>query len=100
MGEKINLILTSVYKKLRLGSPKQTTIILQLYDTFVARHEGVVEDVLVQVGYLIFTMNFVVLNFEPDPKVRFILGRPFLDIGRAMIDVVAEELTMRVHDKV
>ncbi|WMV32924.1 hypothetical protein MTR67_026309 [Solanum verrucosum] len=44
--------------------------------------------------------DFVVLNFEPDLKVPFIRGRPFLATGRAMIDVAADQLTMRVHDKV
>lgn len=45
-------------------------------------------------------MDFVVLNFEPDPKVPFTLGRPFLAIGKVMIDVAASQLTMRDHDKV
>jgi len=42
----------------------------------------------------------VVLNFEPNLDVPFILGRPFLATGRAMIDVVAGQLTMRAHNKV
>ncbi|KAK4716340.1 hypothetical protein R3W88_014678 [Solanum pinnatisectum] len=62
--------------------------------------EGVVEDVLVQVGSLIFPMDFMVLDFEPDSKVPFILGRPFLAMGKALIDVAAGQLTMRAHDKV
>ncbi|KAK4729591.1 hypothetical protein R3W88_022579 [Solanum pinnatisectum] len=94
----INLMLTFLYKKLALGSPKSTTIILQLADRSVARPKGVVEDVLVQVGSLIF--NFVVLNFELDLEVPFILGRAFLATGWAMIDVAAGQLTMRAHDKV
>lgn len=57
------------------------------------------EDVLVQVGSLIFLMDCVILNFELDPEVSFLLGRPFLDIERALIDVVTGQLTMR-HDKV
>ncbi|KAK4737190.1 hypothetical protein R3W88_000887 [Solanum pinnatisectum] len=80
--------------------PKPTTILLQLADRSLARPEGVVEEVLVQVGSLIFPVDFVVLNFKPDPKVPFILGRHFLATGRAMIDVAAGQLTMRAHDKV
>ncbi|XP_015168628.1 uncharacterized protein [Solanum tuberosum] len=86
---------SSFTKKLGLGSPKPTTIILQLVDRSVARTEGVVKDVLVQVGSLIF----VVLNFEPDPEVSFILGRIFLSIGWAVIDVAHVQLTMWAHDK-
>ncbi|KAK4726849.1 hypothetical protein R3W88_031766 [Solanum pinnatisectum] len=79
---------------------KPTTIILQLADRSVARSEGVVEDILVQVGSFIFPVYFVVMNFEPEPEVPFILGRLFLAIGRAMIDVAAGQLTMQAHDKV
>ncbi|KAK4729977.1 hypothetical protein R3W88_022965 [Solanum pinnatisectum] len=79
-GTRINLMPTFLYKKLGLGSPKPTTIILYR-----------VVDILV---------DFVVLNFERDPEVSFILERPFLAIGRAMIDVTAGKLTMRAHDKV
>ncbi|KAK4726897.1 hypothetical protein R3W88_031814 [Solanum pinnatisectum] len=68
LGASINLMPTSLYKILGLGSPKPTTIILQLADQSVARPEGVVEDVLVQVGSLIFPVDFVVLKFEPDPE--------------------------------
>ncbi|KAK4730245.1 hypothetical protein R3W88_023233 [Solanum pinnatisectum] len=94
LGASINLMPTCLYKNLGLGSPKPTTIILQLADRSVARPEGVLEDVLVQVGSLIFPIDFVVLNFEQDPEVPFILGRTFLATRRAMIDVVVGQLTM------
>ncbi|XP_049368193.1 uncharacterized protein LOC125833085 [Solanum verrucosum] len=71
-----------------------------LADRSIARSEGIVEDVLVQVGSLIFLVDFVVLNFELDPEVPFILGRPFLATGRAIIDVAAGQLTMQALDKV
>lgn len=72
---------TSLYKKLGLGSPKPTTIVLQLEDRSVAKPEGVVEDVLVKVGSIIFLVDFVVLNFKPDLEVQFILERPLLASG-------------------
>ncbi|XP_049373451.1 uncharacterized protein LOC125838435 [Solanum verrucosum] len=100
LGASINLMPTSLYKKLGLGSPKPTTVIIQLAYRSIARLEGVVEDVLVQVGSLIFPVDFVVLNFETNPEVPFILRHPFLATGRALIDVVVGQLTMRAHDKV
>lgn len=100
LGARINLMPTFLYKKLGLGSPKPIIIIIQLADRSIPRPEGVVEDVLVQVGSLIFPVDFVVLNFEPDPEVPFILGHPFLATGRVLIDVVAGQLTMRAHNKV
>ncbi|XP_060178013.1 uncharacterized protein LOC132607949 [Lycium barbarum] len=100
LGASINLIPSSIFQKLGLGVPRLTTIVLQLADRSLARPEGIIEDVLVQVGSLIIPADFVILDFEPDPEVPFILGRPFLATGRALIDVAAGQLTMRVHDKV
>ncbi|XP_049414822.1 uncharacterized protein LOC125877633 [Solanum stenotomum] len=98
LGASINLMPLPLYQKLRLGSPKRTTVILQLADRTIARPERVVEDVFVQVGSLIFPMDFVVLDFESDSEVPFILGRPFLATSRALIDVAVGQLTMRAHD--
>nr|GEW56822.1 reverse transcriptase domain-containing protein [Tanacetum cinerariifolium] len=39
------------------------------------------------------------VDFEADPRVPLILGRPFLKTGRALIDVYGEEITLRVNDE-
>nr|XP_016445687.1 PREDICTED: uncharacterized protein LOC107770863 [Nicotiana tabacum] len=70
-----------------LGEPLPTTIILQLVDCSLAHPEGVIEYVLVQVGSFIFLADFIILDYEHDQEVPFILGRPFLVTGRAIIDV-------------
>nr|GFB13864.1 reverse transcriptase domain-containing protein [Tanacetum cinerariifolium] len=43
--------------------------------------------------------DFVVVDFEPDPRVPFILGRCFLKTSRALIDVHKGELTLRIGNK-
>ncbi|GJV98736.1 reverse transcriptase domain-containing protein [Tanacetum coccineum] len=43
-----------------------------------------------------FLADFVVVNFEPDPRVPIILGRPFLRTAKALIDLYEETLTLRV----
>ncbi|GJT31207.1 hypothetical protein Tco_0911482 [Tanacetum coccineum] len=43
--------------------------------------------------------DFVVVDFEPDPRVPLILGRCFLKTGRALIDVYEGELTLRVDNE-
>ena len=48
---------------------------------------GGIEDVLVKVDKFIFSADFIVLDMEEDKEIPIILGRPFLAIGRAMIDV-------------
>ncbi|GJS25243.1 reverse transcriptase domain-containing protein [Tanacetum coccineum] len=40
--------------------------------------------------------DFVVVDFEPDPRVPLILGRSFLKTSRALIDVYKGEITLRV----
>ncbi|XP_060180837.1 uncharacterized protein LOC132610532 [Lycium barbarum] len=89
LGESINLMPSSIFRKVGLRVPRPTTIVLQLADRSLARPEGIIEDVLVQVGSLIIPANLMILDFEPDPEVPFILGRPFLATARALIDVAA-----------
>ncbi|XP_070039815.1 uncharacterized protein [Nicotiana tomentosiformis] len=43
--------------------------------------------------------NFVTLDFEVDYEVSIILGRSFLATGKALCDVKAVELTLRVGDE-
>nr|GEY33908.1 DNA-directed DNA polymerase [Tanacetum cinerariifolium] len=38
-------------------------------------------------------------KFEADPRVPLILGRSILRIGRALIDVYGQEITLRVNDE-
>nr|XP_016453354.1 PREDICTED: uncharacterized protein LOC107777738 [Nicotiana tabacum] len=100
LGESINLMLLSVFRQLGLGEPRPTTVILQLVDRPLAHPEGVIGDVLVQVGSFIFPADFIILDYEPDQEVPFILGHPFLAMGRAIIDVCEGRMTMRVGDRV
>nr|GFC52687.1 hypothetical protein [Tanacetum cinerariifolium] len=60
---------------------------------------GVVEDVFVKVGKFHFPIDFVVIDFEADPRVPLILRRSFLRTGRALIDVYGEEITLQVNDE-
>ncbi|XP_070010083.1 uncharacterized protein [Nicotiana sylvestris] len=100
LGASINLIPLSVFRQLGLGEPRPTTVILQLADRSLAHPEGVIEDVLVQVGSFIFPADYIILDYEPDQEVPFILGHPFLATGRAIIDVCEGKMIMRVGDRV
>nr|GEZ43484.1 reverse transcriptase domain-containing protein [Tanacetum cinerariifolium] len=40
-----------------------------------------------------------VVDFDPDPRVLLILGRSFLRIGHALIDIYGEEITLWVNDE-
>ena len=57
-----------------------------------------IEDVLVKVDKFIFPADFIVLEMEEDKEIPIILGKPFLAIGRAMINVQKGEPKIKVQD--
>ncbi|GJY60399.1 reverse transcriptase domain-containing protein [Tanacetum coccineum] len=72
---------------------------LELADRSISRPIGIAKDVNVKVGVFQFPADFVVVDFEPDPRVPLILGRCFLKTVRALIDVYEGELTFRVDNE-
>ncbi|GJS66761.1 reverse transcriptase domain-containing protein [Tanacetum coccineum] len=99
LGASINLMPLSVWKKLSLLELTPTRMTLELANRSVAYPVGVAEDVFVKVGKFYFPTDFVVVDYDVDPRVPLILGRPFLRMARALIDVHVEELTLRVNDE-
>ncbi|GKE09690.1 reverse transcriptase domain-containing protein [Tanacetum coccineum] len=97
LGASINLVPLSVWNKLLLPELTPTRMTLELANRSVAYPVGVAEDVFVKVGKFYFPTNFVVVDYDVDPWVPLILGRPFLRTARALIDVHGEELTLRVN---
>nr|GEY28911.1 DNA-directed DNA polymerase [Tanacetum cinerariifolium] len=65
----------------------------------ITHPKGVAEDVFFKVGKFYFPNDFVVVDFKADPRVPLILGRSFLWIGRALIDVYGEEITFGLKTK-
>ena len=53
----------------------------------IVKPKGIIEDVLVKVGKIIFLIDFMVINMEEDKHVPLFLRKPFLAIGAALIDV-------------
>nr|GEV16340.1 DNA-directed DNA polymerase [Tanacetum cinerariifolium] len=96
LGESINLMPLSVWNKLSLPELSPTCITLELTDRSISHPVGVTEDVFVKVGTFHFPTDFVVVDFDADPRVPLILERSFLKTGRALIDVFEGELTLRV----
>nr|GEY70331.1 hypothetical protein [Tanacetum cinerariifolium] len=47
------------------------------------------------VGKFIFLADLVIVDYESNPRVPLILGRPFLQTTRALIDVHSEEMSLR-----
>ncbi|GJU84107.1 reverse transcriptase domain-containing protein [Tanacetum coccineum] len=99
LGASINLMPHSVWKKLSLPDLTSTRMTLELADRSITRPIGVAEDVFVKVGKFHFPADFVVVDYDADPRVPLILGRPFLRTARALIDVYGEEITLRFNDE-
>ncbi|GKE17939.1 reverse transcriptase domain-containing protein [Tanacetum coccineum] len=96
LGASINLMPLSVWKKLSLPKLTPTCMTLELADRSISQPIGIAEDVSVKVGKFQFSTDFVVVDFDADPRVPLILERSFLKTGCALIDVYEGELTLCV----
>nr|GEZ46769.1 reverse transcriptase domain-containing protein [Tanacetum cinerariifolium] len=99
LGASINLMPLSVWKKLCLPKLISTCMTLELANRAICTPAGIARDVFVLVGKFTFPANFVIVDYERDPRVPLILGRPFLRIARALIDVYGEEMIFRDGDE-
>ncbi|GJS60188.1 reverse transcriptase domain-containing protein [Tanacetum coccineum] len=95
LGASINLMPLSIWKKLSLPELTPTRMTLELADRSITHPKGLAEDIFVKVGNFHFPTDFVVVDFEADPRVPLILGRSFLRTSRALIDVYEGELVLR-----
>nr|GEV26104.1 reverse transcriptase domain-containing protein [Tanacetum cinerariifolium] len=100
LGASTNPMPFSVWKILSLPDLTPMCMTLELADRLISRPIGVAEDVYVKVGSFHFPSDFVVVDFDADPRVPLILRRSFLKIGRALIDVFEGELTLHVGKEV
>ncbi|GJT52832.1 reverse transcriptase domain-containing protein [Tanacetum coccineum] len=95
LGANINLMPLSVWKKLGLPELISTQMTLELANRDICTPKGIARDVFVPVGKFTFPADFVIVDYESDPRVPLILGRPFLRTARALIDVHGEEMILR-----
>nr|GFA19184.1 reverse transcriptase domain-containing protein [Tanacetum cinerariifolium] len=99
LGASINLMPLSVWERLSLPELTPTCMTLELADRSVSTPIGIAKDVSYKVGVFHIPADFVVVDFEPDPRVPLILGRCFLKTSRALIDVHKGELTLRIRNE-
>lgn len=63
------------------------------------RPYGIATDVLVKIDKFVFPVDFVILEMPEDEEIPLILGRPFLETGRCMIDIEEGTMTLKVYDE-
>nr|GFC46524.1 reverse transcriptase domain-containing protein [Tanacetum cinerariifolium] len=88
-----------VWEGLSLPELTPTCMTLELADSSVSKPIGIAKDISFKVGVFHFPADFVVVDFEPDPRVPLILRRCFLKTSRALIDVHKGELTLRIGNE-
>ncbi|CAL1411480.1 unnamed protein product [Linum trigynum] len=95
LGASINVMPYKLFKKLGLGEPSDTRMSIQLADRSIVHPRGIAEDLIVAVGPFSYPVDFVILDINEDVDVPLILGRPFLAIAKALIDVNDGKLILR-----
>nr|GEW78627.1 reverse transcriptase domain-containing protein [Tanacetum cinerariifolium] len=88
LGVSVNLMPLSVWQKLLLAELTSTRMTLELVNRSTVIPTGVAEDVFMKVRKFYFLADFVVVDYDVDPRVPLILGRPFLRTARALIDTL------------
>nr|GEV01201.1 reverse transcriptase domain-containing protein [Tanacetum cinerariifolium] len=99
LGASINLMSLSIWKKLGLPELISTRMTLELANQTICTPAGIGRDVFVLVGKFTFPADFVIVDYESNPCVPFIFGRPFLRTACALIDVHGEEMILRDGDE-
>nr|GFB80155.1 hypothetical protein [Tanacetum cinerariifolium] len=95
LGASINLMPLLVWKKLGLPEHIFTRMTLELANRAICTPTGTTRDVFVLIRKFTYLANFVIVDYESDPRVPLILGKPFLRTARALIDVYGEEMILR-----
>ncbi|GJY90105.1 reverse transcriptase domain-containing protein [Tanacetum coccineum] len=99
LGASKNLMPLSIWKRFSLSELTPTRMTLELANRSITHPKGLTKDIFVKVGNFHFPTDFVVVDFEADPRVPLILGRSFLRTSRALIDVYEGELVLRDGDE-
>ena len=76
-----------------------TCMPLHLADHSITRPYRVIEDVLVKVKYLIFPVDFMVMDIEEDSDIHLILGHPFMSTASCVVDMGKRKLQMAIEDQ-
>jgi hypothetical protein len=96
LGASVSVMPRDVFEKLRLPL-EPTGMCLELCDNSIRYPLGIAEDVPVKVGHHFIPVDFVVLEMGKREKPPLILGRPFLKIVGATIDVGKGEIMFDIN---
>ena len=86
-----------IYDKLNHHAIAPTAMCLQLADQSVRHLAGIAKDIPVKIRNFFVPVDFVILDMEVDTKKPLILGRPFLSMTTAHIDVGVGVIQLNIN---
>ncbi|XP_073133083.1 uncharacterized protein [Henckelia pumila] len=96
IGENVSIVLQRNIP-IKCSDP----VVIQMADRSTIYSRGVIEDVLVKVYNLVFSVDFYVIDMKnSDLNSSILLGRPFLKTSRSIIDVNNGTLTMEFDGEI
>ena len=86
-----------IYDKLNHHTLAPTAMCLQLADQSVRHLARIAKDIPVKIWNSFVPVDFVILDMEVDTKMPLILGRPFLSMTTAHIDVGVGVIQLNIN---
>jgi hypothetical protein len=87
LGASVSTIPKSLFDKLNLGSFNLTELKLHIADSTFKQPVGIKENIVVQIKGCPALIDLVIVDMPEDPIAPIILGRPFLRIVKALINL-------------
>ena len=97
LGAGVSVMPLSLYHRLELNKLTPTEISLQMANKSTAIPVGICEDVPVVVANVTILTDFVIHDIPEDVSMSIILGRPFLNTAKAVIDCNKGNVTFHVN---
>ncbi|GKB83372.1 reverse transcriptase domain-containing protein, partial [Tanacetum coccineum] len=99
LGDPRKFLIPCGFSELKCKALADLGASINLMTLLICTPVGIARDVFVPVGKFTFPVDIVIVDYESDPRVPLILGRPFLRTARALIDVHGEEMILRDGDE-
>ncbi|GJT23032.1 RNA-directed DNA polymerase, eukaryota, reverse transcriptase zinc-binding domain protein [Tanacetum coccineum] len=96
LGASVNVIPKSMFEHLKLAQLKKTGMVVEMVDMMKRSPIGIVENVLVKIDKFLFPSDFMVMDMLNTRNETIILGRSFLLIIHAEIDVFNKEISLGI----
>jgi hypothetical protein len=95
----VSVIPKVIYDQMNHDSLVPTSLHLQLADQSIWHPLGITEDIPVRIKNSFMPVDFMVLEMDVCRQIPLILGRPFLSIIGATIDVAARIIKLNINRK-